>query len=652
MAKGLAVVSGSNTVVFKALENGVVKMGGLRPDGTDLSAVVTISGSLELSGSEGINLKVSGSEFTIDNLSGLGDRVVISGSSLTQAVDANGNALPDQRDGVDADKRSTVRDEKYQLRGGLLWSATSSIHPDMMEDPSVDGYYDNIATLDNTYELPEDFVVVTSEGELRRINKIDASAVVTNDGENVEQKIGNLELEITLSQSTDIDVYSVDKKDLNLNRGSLNFKDIEHRTHVTTADVDDGESVEVTIDLDPELRVETLSASMGLEVTGSSNLRGKVHVVGAESDLEVDRDLDVHGSATVDGNVTIKGDLNVWGDTSVTTADSKHLQIEDAVVHIGRSLASGSEDPATGGVDGADGIADLGFVFGDSNKRALVLKSGDLYLGKTDDNASSTTIDVDYESAGNVTLYVPNLSASADVQTNTLSVLSDADVGGTLDVVGATTLRNTLDVTGRASFQDDVDVTGSLTVNTDADIKGNLNVDGTGSFGDDVTLRAGADLTLVQGNVVLSDGNLTVSGSTELSGTLTVQDGFKTLLGGELTVKGQVYLNSNAEITGSLIVKADADLRGNVTLGSNAADLVQVKGQFKAPVFTRADIPADYIQNAADYEGHMFYLKPDVANGEKLLLQEGDAGYPNFARGNKWYFNEDGTWHSSFFWEE
>ena len=44
MAKGIAVVSGSNNVVFKALETGVIAAGS-----ATTSAVVTITGSLEVS---------------------------------------------------------------------------------------------------------------------------------------------------------------------------------------------------------------------------------------------------------------------------------------------------------------------------------------------------------------------------------------------------------------------------------------------------------------------------------------------------------------------------------------------------------------------------------------------------------------------------
>lgn len=665
MAKGLAVISGSSTVVFKALETGVVKFGGVSADGLTLKpAQVTLSGSLTLKAesaldaADGFALKLDESQFKLENQTGLGDAVIVSGSSLDLAVDADGNQLPLQRADADAANRGTKRDEAYQLRGGLLWSATSSIHPDMMEDDQSPGYYDSIDNDDNTYELPEDFVVINSDGELRRVNKIDASAVVLNDGKNVEQKIGVLALEVKLSQSTDIDVYADPVvKDINLGRGTLNFKDIEHRTHLTIEDVDPsddtGKGVEVTVDLDPELRVETLSASMGLEVTGSSNLRGDLHVVGH--------------NATIDGTMTVKGDLNVWGDTTVTTAESKHLVIEDAVVNLGTANTASATDPID--IEAVD--TEFGFLFGDVNTRALVLDGGDLYFGLTGSAEAAGQVDADYESAAaqNLKLYVPNLSASSNISALTL------DIGDTATIVGKLTAKADVDLGDAAT--DTINIIGTLTASAPARFKKDINVADSAK----VTLEAGSNLDLDQGTVHIKDGDLTVNGVTTLSASaggdtkaldvvgqtvlsasdgnaLHVTDG-DVLIDENLTVgeDGIVKLNS---VSGDLVlgndgalswnsqaalqVEGSIEVKGNVMLGTGIEDKTIVQSQLRIPIFTAADLPADHPYRVnllqPQHSGFMFYLKGD--------------GIPDthFAEGNKWYFCENGVWHKSFFFSD
>lgn len=673
MAKGLAVISGSSTVVFKALETGVVHFGGTSADGTILKpAQVTLSGSLTLKAesaldaADGFALKLDESQFKLENQTGIGDSVIVSGSSLAIAVDADGNALPLQRADADAANKSNKRDEVYQLRGGLLWAATSSIHPDMMESDQSAGYYDSIDTLDNSYELPEDFLVINSDGELRRVNKIDASAVVLNDGQNVEQKIGVLGLDIKLSQSTDIDQYTETLKDVNLGRGSLNFKDVEHRTHLTIEDVDpsdsSGKGVEVTVDLDPELRVETLSASMGLEVTGSSKLRGDLHVVKDDA-------AGLTGDAVVDGDMTVKGDLNVWGDTTVTTAESKHLVIEDALIRLGTDHSAST--------DGSDGVdidtvqTEFGFLFGDVNTRALVLDSGDLYFGLTGSLAAGNEVTADYESiaAKNLKLYVPNLSASSDISGLTLNI------GNTAVITGKLTAKADVDLGDAAS--DTIHIQGTLTASAPARFKGDINVANNAT----VTLEAASNLNLNQGSIDVKDGNLDVNGITTLSASagggtkaldvvgqtvlsassgnaLHVDDG-DVLIDENLTVgaDGIVTLNSTS---GQLDLAADGALSwgqnaalqvegamrvdGDVLLGDNVDKKVIAQGQFRVPVFTASDLPEShpYMQNVAqpEHSGFMFYLKGEGIEGT------------HFAEGNKWYFCENGFWHKSFFFSD
>jgi cytoskeletal protein CcmA (bactofilin family) len=709
MAKGLAVISGSNTVVFKALETGVVKMGGVHPDGSSLFAQVSISGSLVLSGSEGIKLNVSGSEFKIENLSGLGDQVIISGLS-----DAESD-FGDQESEYGDLGAVIKRDAAYQLKGGLKWAATSSAPSGALEDKTTDeaAYYAALEAESGSL-APEDFLVITEDGELRRVNKIDASVVMLNDGQTVEQQVGGLNLNLKRTSAHD---EELDEKDVNLTKGNLNFKDVAARTVISMQDADDGESVDLTIDLDPNLEVQTLSASMGLEVTGSSNLKGKLHVV--DDGAEIDGNLKVNSDATIEGKLTVKGDLDVIGSISQVSVEQKNLTVTDAIITVG---------------SGSDGtLGELGFVFGTegASNKAFTLKDGDFYLGNTtDDGLDDNVLDPNNDGLGKLVL--ADLSASSDIDALVLKVHDSATITGDLVANSNVTLgdaaddivlvNGTLTASAPARFQGSINVdsgadvvlgadsdltldqgtvtitqgnldigTGNITVTAgdisivtgdlslgDGDVvvdgsgsfSGDLNVDGTGSFGQSVTLRTGADLTLDKGSVTLTDGDLSVNGVTTLSASLggnqpaldvtgttvlSSSAGSNALhvesgdvqLDEALTVEGIVSLNSNAgslNIAGAWVEEAalqitgSVDVGGDVRLGTDSSNRVVVQGQFRIPKFAAADIPGDYVTNARAYTGYMFYLE--------------GAGNEYFPNGNKWYFNEGGEWHSSFFWDD
>ena len=97
-------------------------------------------------------------------------------------------------------------------------------------------------------------------------------------------------------------------------------------------------------------------------------------------------------------------------------------------------------------------------------------------------------------------------------------------------------------------------------------------------------------------------------------------------------ISGSFTLDGNHTIT--LGLPDDVTIANDLTVEG----VVYANGGFKAPVFAAADIPADYTANPADYAGHMFYLS--------------GSGNADFAQGNKWYFNENGEWHASFFFAE
>lgn len=576
MAKGLAVISGSNAVVFKALENGIVSMGGSGSWGTT-TATVTISGSLTLSGSEGVFLHASGSDFIINNGSGQGDKFVLGGISNTASVFGQQPAVGN----------NAKRNINYELKRGLKWAATSSVPEGSIEDKLDSDYYSQLE-LENKFLAPEDFLVITESGEVRRVNKIDASVVVLNDGQTVEQQVGGLNLNLKHSSSDG----SIDVKDVNLTKGDLVLKDKQYRTVLSMSNKDSEESVEVLVDLDPDLRVESLSASAGLNVTGSSKLLGELHVVSGSGHT---------GNATIDGTLTVKGNLDIVGDVNQITVNKSNLNIEDAIVLIG----SGS--------DGTQG--ELGFVFGTEgvSSSAFTLKNGDFYLGKTTDKGQDASgYDLDPDNDGLGKLILANLSASATIDALDLQVANSAtihgdlvansdvtlgdneqdvisikgqltasngmhistgslDLDGELDVRDATLLRDTLTVKGTATFDSTVDMTGSLTVVQSASIGGDLDVLQSASIDGDLLVKGDTTLGDVLGeDNLLIKANLTASSVSRFKADITVSDSADVVLenGSSITLnQGDITLSSGA-----------ATVTGSLTLTGSAEDPLTVKG--------------------------------------------------------------------------
>lgn len=530
MAKGLAVISGSNTIVFKALENGVVQMGGQNASGTLKPAQVTVSGSFIVSGSEGALFNVSGSGISF----------------------------------------SAPSEDGIKILSGLASDATSS--------------------------LDHDFVMIKSDGSLLKSSKIDASAVMLDSGQSVQDLSASIDQRIGTSQLTVKDTDG-DEATVSLTEGSLTLNGVANKTVVNvTQDSAGVASYEVT--LDENIEVTSVSASSDIQaggnltvagdadlngnadiagtlaVGGNATLSAELSVVGAASlgsTLGVAGDATFQSNVTVDallsassadvaGNLIVRGDLQVIGDTVVTTKNQSNLIIEDAIILVG----SGSD---------AD-TDDLALLFGTANSQALAIKGGEFYLGASSDDAQDAAIAV----TADATLNLGTLKAS-DVQASTLSVSTSAAI-------------NALTVSGDAYFQQALHVSGNVTLGSDSSDVVTVNAQ--------LTASAGLQATgLIEAQAGLSASAADIGGATNING--------------KLTVNGDVELNS---------------------------------GRFSVPRLDRDQAKTlfgDVNGNVPDYdltwEGYMFYLADDDAANDM------DA----FPQGHKWYFNEGGYWHVSFF---
>ena len=339
MAKGIAVVSGSNDVVFKALETGIVTIGSTQGLlGT--YAKIGVSGSLSVSGSaEGTR------SFYVDE-----NGVEISGSfGFTGDLNVTGSVYATQ----DVSASQDLKAGRHLIAAGNL---------------DVEG----------TGNLKDKLTIQTGGLE------VDGGETILADKLTVESNglevTGNVDVNGNISGSANLSVGGT------LDVGS-------------TANIADALTVE----------------SGGLFVTGSSDFKD---------------------------NVTIRGNLTVHGDTTVTVDNLKNMTVEDAITQFGI---------------GADGASDdIGFVFGDSNRRALIVDGGIFKLGTTSDDASSASVTVADDGIlvlGQVTASVGILAKDVHIQDG-LVVEDNVTLGqDSSDII---TINGVLTASADVLFQEDV----------------------------------------------------------------------------------------------------------------------------------------------------------------------------------------------------
>lgn len=188
------------------------------------------------------------------------------------------------------------------------------------------------------------------------------------------------------------------------------------------------------------------------------------------------------------------------------------------------------------------------------------------------------TGNIEGNSISNVT--VTSLTGSNASITNltgtTVTVTGNQTIDGTLNVTGATNLGSTLGVSSTATvgkLVSEGEITGSnLRLTGDADIAGNINLGGNITVGDATTdfVKFGAD---VSSSIIPDVNNSFDLGSPAqawrelyVSGTAHLQD---------LSLEGGLSV-TDLELPGNLTVSGTTDLKGNVTLGDANSDTITV----------------------------------------------------------------------------
>lgn len=272
--------------------------------------------------------------------------------------------------------------------------------------------------------------------------------------------------------------------------------------------------------LDSINTVELLSPRMSLsDGTAVNTIAGKLEV---SDSADFADNLSVQGNLSVGGNTTMSGTLTVDGEVTFKAGTNSNINLGDA---------------------NTDNV-----VFNADVNSNIIPNTDNAYdLGSSSQEWRHVYV--------NGTVNADNLAADS------------ATIIGDLDVQGLTTLDSTA-IDGNLILSTDkftVDYTGNTS------IAGTLNVDGVTT----------TDSINAVGLVAIT-GDLTVSGDTTLSNTITVQDSAYITgnldLGSELTVAGDATFANTITVQDSAYITGNLDIGGNVTSTGTAFTIAAETG--------------------------------------------------------------------------
>lgn len=302
---------------------------------------------------------------------------------------------------------------------------------------------------------------------------------------------------------------------------------------------------------DSSLSIESKISTVTINATteSSSVSTGALVVdggVGIAKDLYVGGDLNVAGSVAYDGGAVFNGGVTLVGSDTAATESFK-IQNGSAVDKFTVDSANGNTAVAgTLDVNGQATLASLNVE--DLTSTRLV------YVGSNGELVDSSNL---------------TFSGSQLGLTGTLSVSSNATVGGTLGVTGAVTMSSTLGVTSNATVGGTLGVTGAVSLASTLDVNGqatvaSLNVE---------DLTATRIVYVGASGELVDNSNLTFSG-TQLGVTGTLAVSSNATVGGTLGVTGAATLSSTLDVTSNTTVGGTLGVTGAATLSST----LQVNG--------------------------------------------------------------------------
>lgn len=543
MAKGLAVISGVNSIVFKALEDGTIELG------SNVAANVVVSGTLKL--------KIDGygvDKFLMSDASGSASWVTIQASQV--AVDGGSNVQA-ALDALEANVGGDLESIQTRLSAEEVraTSAEASLQAKITNEVSS-LINDAVPELDTLRELAE---------------------ALNNDPSFIFDLSSSLSTEISTRASADASLNSkIDAldSDLSLELSSAISAEASSRAagdaQLSSALAAEASS-RASADTSLEVRFEGLvSAEASSRQAADTSLAGALaEAISSEASSRAAGDAELSSALAV-----LEGEL----DAEVVRA----LSVE-------ASLAARITEGTGDSLSAAKSYTDQRYEELVGTAPDILDTLGELAAAIAEDGSFAVTIAASFTAVNNALSTEVSTRASAD------TVLSAA-------------------ISSEAAAREAADAVLSSAISAEA------------------VARANADTSLDQKIISqigeLGDNTITFTGS---ENEVTVNG----VTGSVVVTLGDQNSTITLGLPDSVTVAQDLVVTHNVDLGTDGADQITVNGKMRVPVFTAANVPSEYKTDAANMAGHMFYLQ--------------GAGDADFPQGNKWYFNENGVWHASFF---
>ena len=343
----------------------------------------------------------------------------------------------------------------------------------------------------------------------------------------------------------------------------------------------------LTVDIDANIKRD-LTVENDATINNDATIKKNLTV---NNDITVDNNATIKKNLTVNSDVNIKNDLIVDNDTTIghdTTIGNDLLVENDS--HITNDLLVGQNTTIEGNLD-VNGTATLNELEVENNLSVdgnLKVK-GDTDLDKTLNVDGAVTLNDTLTVEKDTTLkddLVVNKTVTIDGATqlnNTLTVEKATQLNDTLGVKKATTLEDTLNVKKGSLLEDTLQVNKRTDIGTDQ-TNADLYVHGSEHISNNLNVTETSNLGTTNIGTAEANKNLTVNGNETISGTLSVTG--KSTLGtvaagtttiGTISANKNLTVNGNETITGNLTVNKNTDLDGTLNVDGETTLSANVK---------------------------------------------------------------------------
>lgn len=414
----------------------------------------------------------------------------------------------------------------------------------------------------------------------------------------------------------------------------------------------------------------TLQVGLPSDVTIANSLTVNGNISGSGT-LQVGNAATIAGNLTVNGaSNTINGNLQVNGNLVVTgstvTLDVQNLRVEDPIIVLG-SGSGALVDGDRGIVMTQSGSANLGFGWDDSDQVFRIGTTTDDGTTQSLTITPSGTLELGGLTVVNATVFQGGLTVTGAVNLPNGSISNAELENSSINISGGVGISvsglESISLGGSGSIALNLSELSTVTVDVATDSVAIVDASDSSSklatIVNIVSGVAGTGLTATNGVLSVNYGSTAgtaVQGNTQVtfsgvSGEIEIVSGSPLTLGsgGTVTIGLPDNLNlTNVVVSGTLLVS------GSTTLGTGTEDTVTVVGNLRHPIFTVATggtvsgfpiVPDDYLTNSETYGGFSFYLTSSATATNGITPGSGSI----WTVANKWYFNENGVWHPSFF---